>query len=328
MVGAFGFPLPGRPAEPAAPDDRFRKAPGPAQVEIVTFDWVDRQRQREVPVKIYYPKESAGPSPVIIFSHGLGGSRDGYEFLGRHWASYGYVSVHIQHKGSDTAVWRNAISPMPAMREAALDAENHRNRPRDVSFAIDQLKQLDGQESPLKGRLDLKRIGVGGHSFGAYTSLAIAGQKFITPEGEQLSFADPRVKAVIAMSPPVHRKKGQLEKVYDAIHLPCLHMTGTNDQSPIGLTIAADRRVPFDSINGAEQYLVIFKDANHMIFSDRRHRSDLHRTLSPFHDLIRMSTTAFWDAYLRDDAQAKHWLAGGGVSSALGPNGTFETKSR
>jgi predicted dienelactone hydrolase len=81
---------------------------GKYAVETISFDWHDKARDRDVPVKLHYPKTGAGPFPVIIFSHGLGGSRDGYEYLGRHWASHGYVSVHLQHKGSDTAVAMSA----------------------------------------------------------------------------------------------------------------------------------------------------------------------------------------------------------------------------
>jgi predicted dienelactone hydrolase len=65
------------------------------EVAIARFDWRDSARDRDVPVKIYYPKDLGGPVPVVIFSHGLGGSREGYEYLGRHWAGCGFVSVHV-----------------------------------------------------------------------------------------------------------------------------------------------------------------------------------------------------------------------------------------
>ena len=58
------------------------------------------------------PATNAAPCPVIIFSHGLGGSRDGYEYLGRHWASHGYVSVHSTHIGSDTSALKGTLRPL------------------------------------------------------------------------------------------------------------------------------------------------------------------------------------------------------------------------
>src|SRR5438094_652536 len=91
----------------ASGDSADYKPPTPsAKVAILRETWHDKERDRDVPVKIYYPEKSDAPAPAIIFSHGLGGSRDGYEYLGQHWAGCGFVSVHLQHLGSDDAVWR------------------------------------------------------------------------------------------------------------------------------------------------------------------------------------------------------------------------------
>jgi predicted dienelactone hydrolase len=309
----------------------YKKSAGPCAVEIVRYDWTDAKRNREVPVKIYFPKTGEGPFPVIVFSHGLGGSREGYEYLGRHWASHGYVSVHLQHKGSDNAVWQGNLKAMEGMNRAAADPRNAIARPLDVRFAIDQIEKMDRDDTPFKGRLDLKHIGMAGHSFGAYTTLAVAGEVFVGSLGGEFSLGDPRVVAAIPMSAPVPRRRDQFDKVFGSIKIPCLHMTGTLDDSPIGNSPAADRRVPFDHIVGAEQYLVIFKDGDHMIFSGRGRPAGmfggvLGKKDALFQELIRMSTTAFWDAYLRDDARAKAWLADGGFQSVLGQDGTFEKK--
>src|SRR5437879_2469655 len=86
------------------PPADYNKAAGPHEVAATKFDWKDDRRSREVPVKVYAPRSDKGPFPVIVFSHGLGGTRDGYEYLGRHWASHGYVCVHLQHHGSDDSV--------------------------------------------------------------------------------------------------------------------------------------------------------------------------------------------------------------------------------
>jgi hypothetical protein len=43
---------------------------------------------------------------------------------------------------------------------------------------------------------------------------------------------------------------------------------------------------------------------------------------------IRMSSLAFWDAYLKGDEHARAWLAGRGFQEALGAEGTFEKKLR
>ncbi len=44
--------------------------------------------------------------PLVVFSHGIGGSRQGYSYLGKHWSARGVASLHVQHIGSDAALWR------------------------------------------------------------------------------------------------------------------------------------------------------------------------------------------------------------------------------
>ena len=307
---------------PAASPKTYKAEPGPSVVTATLLDWRDAARNRPVPVKIYAPATGQGPFPVIVFSHGLGGSREGYEYLGRHWASWGYVSVHVDHLGSDTAALRKGGRLLKNLREAAGDPRNALARPLDVRFVLDQLERLNQGGSPLSHRLDLTRIGMAGHSFGSWTTMAVAGQRV----GQETALAEPRVKAAIAMSTPAPRQK-DYDRVYRDIHIPILHMTGTEDDSPIGDTKAAERRIPYDQIQGADQYLVTFQGGDHMIFSGRFIQAE--RPKDPvFHSLILQGTTAFWDAYLKGDAAAKAWLAKGGYAAALGQDGKLEEKLR
>lgn len=62
-----------------------------------------------------------------------------------------------------------------------------------------------------------------------------------------------------------------------------------------------------------------------MVFAGVRHRGG-GRLDALHHDLIRMGSTAFWDAYLTGDEAAREWMAGGGFAEALGRAGTFESK--
>ena len=317
-----------RAADGSATANHYKEAAGPFAVETVKHDLLDAKRDRNVPMKIYYPKSGAGPFPIIIFSHGLGGTCDGYEYLGRHWASHGYVCVHVQHIGSDDSVWKGlpVAERSAAMGRAALDITNAINRPQDVTFAIDEvLKMNRAEHSPLKGRLDAERIGVAGHSFGAYTTLAIAGEVFVLPTGRELAMADPRVKAAIPMSAPVPKSQDKYDRAFSKIKIPCFHMTGTRDDSPIGETKASDRRVPFDHSNGSDQFLLTFEGGDHMVFSGRS-RGPGRDMDAKFQPMICMSSTAFWDAYLKDDAKAKAWLAEGGFAAVLGDAGKFEEK--
>jgi predicted dienelactone hydrolase len=304
----------------------YKRTPGPQAVATIDHDWQDNRRDRPVPVRIYYPKDGAGLSPVIIFSHGLGGSREGYAYLGQHWASYGYVSVHVQHQGSDTAVWKENPRPIESMK-AAANANNAVHRPLDVRFAIDQMEKMNREPGPLKQRLDLGHIGAAGHSFGAHTTLLVIGQRLLGLDNDAAPLRDARVRAAIAMSSPAPQDRHRLDEAFAMIRVPCLHMTGTLDFSPIGGTMPKDRRIPFDRIRGTDRYLVTFKGGDHMVFSGQKRLLGERKTDPVFHDLIRMSTTAFWDAYLKDDLAAHRWLADGGFDAVLDGDGKLEKKT-
>lgn len=295
--------------------------PDPVSVATISLEWRDAARDRMMPVKIYYPQAGNGPFPVIIFSHGLGGTREGYAYLGRHWAGHGYVAVHLQHAGSDDAAWRGQLRPLQSMREAAAQVQNAVDRPLDVRFALDQVLRLNGEAGVFQGRLDTNRLGVAGHSFGAYTTLAVAGQ-LVGPARRTL--ADDRVKAAIAMSAPVPRRNAAA--AYSQIRIPVLHMTGTEDNSPIGDTTARERRIPFDHVAGNDQYLLTFTGGDHMVFSGRNGWRGDRSHDAVFQELICRSSTAFWDAYLKGDAKAKAWLAEGGFENVLGREGLWEKK--
>ncbi len=293
----------------------------PAQSEdIWRADWQDAKRNRNVPVKIYYPK-GVGPFPVIVFSHGLGGTRETYEYLGSYWAAHGFVAVHVQHIGSDDVVWRGGQG-MQGLR-AALTSKNALDRAHDVSFVIDQLQLLNPNATwPLHGKFDLARIGMAGHSFGANTTLFVSGLKL--PLGEE-SVADPRIKCSIAMSSPVPRLKNY-DVVYSAIKIPMMHMTGTQDTSPVDPdTTAAERRLPFDHIRGADSYLVTFAGGDHMLFSGRVRPRGAVASDDRNHLLIQEATTAFWDAYLKGDGKALTWLRSD-FATEMGTNGVLEQK--
>jgi predicted dienelactone hydrolase len=299
--------------------------PGPFEVETSTFDWKDAKRDRVVPVRLYVPK-GKGPFPVVLFSHGLGGSRDNCAYLGQHWASHGFVSVHMQHKGSDNAVWKDSKQPLEAMKKSLLDPRNALNRPPDVRFVLDQLTKMNQEDGPFKDRLDLEHVGMSGHSFGAWTTQAVIGQIFPTPLGKEIQFTDPRIKAALIMSPNPPSADSKPDKVFTPIKVPCLHLTGTHDDGVLITSVKpADRRIPFENIKAAGQYLVIFKDGTHSVFTGgwkgKEQKND-----PIIQGLTRTASTAFWQAYLKDDAEARTWLDRGGLKKTLGEEATLEIR--
>lgn len=283
--------------------------------EIVskTSEVKDGTRDRILPIRIYLPETDA-PAPVILFSHGLGGSRDNNAYLGNHWAKRGYVVVFVQHPGSDESVWKDTppSERMAALKEAA-SAKNLILRATDIPVVIDTLTTWNSAEgNPLKGRLDLKHIGMSGHSFGAVTTQAVAGQSI---GGGNAAFTEPRVSAAVMFSPSPP-KLGDAAVAFASIKIPCLLMTGTLDTSPISNAAAEDRLKVFPHLTRAPAWQVVFDKATHMSFGDR----DLKRNSeneNRYHPAILALTTAFWDAELKSDTSACAWLNGDGSRSAL-----------
>ena len=305
VLFAAGPLLAAEPAETGAP-----------RVVSYVADWTDAARARTVPYRVYQPAAATGRCPVILFSHGLGGTRDGYAYLGQAWAAHGYLVVHLQHPGSDDAAWRGSGDPMASLKRAVADPRLALDRAKDVTFALDQLSR----DARLSALADTNRMGIAGHSFGSWTVLAAAGQR-LGPLGDQL--ADRRLKAGLAMSSPVPARLR--DDTYRTISMPLLHMTGTADVSPVSDTTAAQRRVPYDRIAADHQYLVTFEGGDHMIFSGRP-RAVADPRDADFQALIVQGSLAFWDAWLRDDAAARKWLEGGGYAEALGARAVFEQK--
>ncbi len=310
------------------------------EVQTRLEDWADPARDgRVVPIKAYLPVMFEGPRPVILFSHGLGGTRLTKQYLGEYWASHGYVCVHIQHAGSDDSVWRDAPvgQRLKAMRDATTILENSTNRPLDVSFVIDRLEALnDDPESPWHDRLDLEHIGLAGHSFGAFTTMAVAGQTFVGKRGQQFDMRDDRIDAVIPMSPQAPKNPAHNKLSFAKIDIPVFYMTGTKDVSIVRPEQKPEeRRVAFDHTPGPEQggpdiYLVTFTDGDHMIFSEKSFRLRRKAPDRPdnavFHPHIRDASLAFWNAYLLGDEKAREWLRDGGFAEQLGDVGVFEVK--
>ena len=258
-------------------------------------------RDRIVPFKLYMPRLTDGPAPVVIFSHGLGGSRHAAPYLGHALARAGYFGFFIQHPGSDAAILEGAQSPEDIQRrmQAAIKVPgNMVDRFADLPFVLDQLERMN-ETTKLAGKLDLNRIGMIGHSYGARSTMAAAGQAF---GFFGTRFKEPRIKAGVPLSPNVTVRPGQsLEGIYDRIDIPLLHITGSGD----GMMGDEDfdpmsRTVPYRSITAHDQYLLVLDGATHSTFSGREDDGDGGEV----QDVFALLVVLFLYAHLRGDVAA------------------------
>jgi len=275
----------------------------------------DTVRQRELPIRIYLPPQKAA-APVVLFSHGLGGSCTGALFLGKQWAARGYTAVFLQHPGSDDAVWRSK-SPDQRMGAMQLAAgfQNFLLRVQDVPAVLNQLEIWNSATGHvLTGRLDLKRVGMSGHSFGAVTTQAVSGQ---STAGRRLSFTDPRIKAAIAFSPSSPQGGGDPAEAFGSVKIPWLVMTGTKDISLIGQSDLKSRLAVFPALPPGGKYELVLNNAEHSVFTDRALPGDREQRNPNHHRVILALSTAFWDAWLREEPAARRWLDGEGPQSVM-----------
>ncbi len=259
-------------ARPVARAAMANLADAAAEVDLASFeafdlDWLDSTRHRAVPVRLYWPVRASSDAklPLVVFSHGIGGSRRGYSYLGAYWASQGYASLHLQHVGSDRELWfGNPLSLLGRLQGAAQDREAI-DRVKDLRFALDQL--LAGERG---ARIDNRRIVAAGHSYGANTTMLAAGAR-VTRSGQLVDLQDPRIAAAVLISAPPFYGQADTAAILQTLRVPSLHITATEDviRIPGYYSGSNDRVAVFDAVGSTRKVLAMFDGGSHSMFTDR-----------------------------------------------------------
>lgn len=320
-----------------APWSRHALAAGSSRTQ--DHVWHDTARLRDIPLLVRWPAGDAA-CPVVLYSHGLGGSREGGDAWGRAWVEAGIAVLHLQHAGSDSALL--AGGPSGLMR--GLSAKAFMDRIHDVRFVLDELARLQTSGAGTSGppapwqRLRLDRVGMAGHSFGARTTQALAGERY--PGG--LAVGEARLLAFIALSPSLGRQ-GAMNRAMPAmpgimaatqapdrasaamgeVERPFMVVTGSHDGDPFsGSTDGRTRTEVYAGLppsHDERRALLWLDQADHMSFAGnvrqriagrglfQRHANaardeDLH------HARVAAISTWWWQRWLLDDHAARQTL--------------------
>ena len=179
-AGTRGAYLPGAKQMDASPEiqRRMRDDYG-ANWPLIVSNAIYSHTADSVPIS-----KTPGKFPLVILSHGLGGSGFGYTALIEHLVSHGYVVAAISHTGSAGAVLFSDGRLVPFHQDPpdpSLSAEERWKRmiasvgvgieegAADVRFVLDRLTELNkgNPKSEFAEKLDLGRVAAIGHSSGA-----------------------------------------------------------------------------------------------------------------------------------------------------------------
>ncbi len=263
----------------------------------------------------------SGTFPIIFYSHGATGAGTSSFFLCEMLARNNYIVVAADYLDM-VCVARidESIAFDPAMRMranlyidwlrqfglnkmAAEELKLHSYRPRQLQQVIDLMvaKNADRQDRFFNA-IDVNKIGLVGHSFGAWTSLLLS--------GADPAYSNKGVKAVVSLSGPVNDHIYSVNSKNDLalIKIPILFEYGELEPAQ---GRKDDKALLFDRANRPKGIICI-KGADHLSFSGGVKGE--HRLAREYIDndearcAISQTTLDFFDYYLKGDASKDNKL--------------------
>jgi predicted dienelactone hydrolase len=328
----------------------YKPEPGPYKAEAIDFvltaDDVPARGEssRDIPIKVRYPINATGALPLVVFSHGMGGSSNAFPELSDHLASHGYVVILPTH--SDSVKLRREKGE-DAGREIMGDPAGYvRNvkpfeRVDDVKRILDALSVVEQKIfADAKASISREAIGMAGHSAGAMTTQIAFGVKARTRLlGGVQSAADPRIKAAVVISGQGLKTRLFTKDSWSDLDKPMLVITGSEDTAKAGRDTPESRRHPFEyapaSKGEPHTYLLWIEGATHGSYQSKSAATLLgEKPEDPamVAAATNSATLAFLDAYVKfapdsDEAKAaRAYLVGDGISKQSGGKASVQSK--
>jgi dienelactone hydrolase len=334
----IALPSPGHAYEPAL-SQRPPFVPAFVDTELQYLRKGEEEGQKgrkPLKIRVHYPTEPVPKHkiPIIVWSHGALGSREGYHPLATMLASWGYVTVHPTH--DDSLKEKREVEGVGSLFKAGgvrqhlktelCNPQKWRKRVEDVKVVLDSLEYIQESVLPrhLQGMLDLSRLAAGGHSYGAYTSQLLGGAKVNLSEGSGdgslADLHDDRLKCTLLISPQGVSSQsndfgGLTESSWIGYRCPMMVITGTKDNSFSNREDSYHWRChsfTFGEDNDIPKYKVVIKDADHGMGGIAGHEffsKMMGWQVDPLHLFyVKMASLAFFDAHLKEDTAAVAYL--------------------
>jgi predicted dienelactone hydrolase len=276
----------------------------------------DDARGSDIHVRLLFPK-TTGRFKVIVYSPDDHDSQECCDSLIRDWASHGYAIVQLtrvavlQHTDKHAGTSLQSVRLKRTIR--ARGSVTQSETPLHVSSVIDSLAALQTRFPAIRGKLDAANIGVAGHGTGAVAAEGIAGAVLELPGRPHSNLADPRVRAVLCISPQGPGQSGLTEHSFDQLALPYLGITGGHDLAPRKFAAPAWHKAPFEGSQPGDKYELFVQGDNESSLVSEGSSNPADSTQNVLRSgatatQIHAATLAFWDAYLKHDVAAKRYL--------------------
>ena len=275
----------------------------------IDFSVFDRSTGRSIGVRVRLPAEKK-PSAVILYSPGLGSGLSNGSAWCDAWQAAGYVVVNLSHPVTNESIWETGHVSFQDNLKKALAPEQYAFRVKDCSRVLTHCIN----DPVLTKYIDPGRIGIAGHSYGALTVQAIAGQSV---GGQDLR--DNRIRAAIALSPSASSL--ERARLMSNVTIPFFSITGDQDQfvtfrdgsSTMRLGTSLDKRLQiYQQLPVGSKQLLILSDADHMTFAgepvdpsrfSRDVKTSLDQQRLQWERVSKMSQE-FWQYYLAEPKQS------------------------
>ncbi|HTP71175.1 MAG TPA: hypothetical protein VML58_03070 [Burkholderiaceae bacterium] len=216
------------------------------------------------------PEQTRTRAPLVLYLPGLGEPASAGERWRHAWATSGVAVLSLQALEADANAFRSDLArggEFAALGRQRYGAAAMNERVLALRAALAEIdRRAQALEQPF-ARIDTSRVVVAGFDLGAYTAMVLAGEQV---PGVAASVSEPRVGAVLAISPYADLAAGGLASRYLGVGVPALSISGDNDGDPLGLVASpTQRQVPHAQIKSADNWLLWLYGLNHARLSGR-----------------------------------------------------------
>lgn len=291
----------------ALSDGWYKPVQAPLEVTSKAGILLKREGLRDLSLRVTGPA-TGGPYPLLVISHGMYGSETGLDPLVQHWAKSGYVVIQPTH--DDSLRYADAETRRKALAGNLDNIASAPQRPKDIKLILDNLAEITKAAPNIAGKMDRTKLGMGGHSFGAWTTQMVSGMSIRGAAPGK----DDRFQSFLVISPQ-GLGGGLNEASFKTMKGPMMMITGDNDTGRGFDDPKVYRRQAFDHASPGEKSLVWLKDASHNFGGIN---GQLARMVNPgvmgsrndtHVKQVQSASLAFWDASLKNSQEAKSYLA-------------------